>query len=501
MDKRHRIGIGLLLVCLALFQIPFSYAQDEEKAYEIVRIKALMALPTAINFRVNLTAPEAEIRRITLDIGQKDWFQRSIELDLEHAVLFRGEEDIEYQYTLNLKDATEVRVFLALDYRFTVEVEGLEEPLTANSQAVVQHQVVHRWFAAGTDELRLHWASERFPGDGYLRDLRPVLNLLKIQTGYNQSIGFVVYEPNTPICQQLTLDDGQVIDVILTEGLVYSCDPTDLKTFYDNNHMYLIETNTTQQQQVTNLLTELMVNSVYEPRWEGVEVPAWFQVGLGMFYAYRGQTNMLTVVQRASQQDQLLRLPQMATSTNRNQLWEAQAYLLTLYLAETYGATVPFDIALAMNAEVSFTDALKTVTDDSIERIYAAWSIWMNSPRAGEVVFWNPYQPTTPTPTLTFTPSDIPPSPTTRPSPTITSTPTRPPLYEPTIELATRAIPTFRPTASVTPLPPGFFDTPTIAPTATPAKEKSSGGVCGTGIGATIIPLVGLLMARRKRHD
>lgn len=507
MNKRQCIGIGLLIVCLLFWQLPFVAAQDgegEEKSYEIVRVKAIMALPAAINFRVNLTVPEAEIQSIILDLGQESGFERHLDLDLEQAVIFRGEADIEYQYTLDLREATDIKVFEAIQYKFTVEVETLEELLTADSQAIVEHQVVRRWFGAGDDDLRLYWANERLAGENYLDDLRPVLILLKFQTGYDAPVGFVIYEPNTVFCDQLTLDDGTVMDAIFAEGLVYSCNPNDVKTFYANLGINYLEIGTLQSQSITNTLTETLVNTVYEPRWDGADIPAWFQVGLGLFYGYNGQPNMLALAQRASQQDQLLNLIQLANNENRSPLWEAQAYLLTLYMAETYGASAPFDIALAINAEVDFDAALQTLTDDSLERIYAAWSIWVRSPRANEVIFWNPYQATTATPTPTLPPTDIPPSPTPRPSPTITSTPTRIPLYVPPVaDTPTRSVPTLRATPSFTPLPPGFFDTPTVAP-ATPkpkADSGSSGGVCGTGIGATLIPIIGLLLARRKRHD
>lgn len=508
MNKRQHIGIGLLIVCLLLWPVSLVAAQDdggsEDKSYEIVRVNAIMALPTAINFRVNLTVPEAEIQGITLDLTQESGFERHIELDLEPSVFFRSETAMEYQYTFELLEVTDIAVFEAISFEFTVEVESLEEPLTAKSQAIVEHQVARRWFGTGDDDLRLYWVNEHLAGENYLGDLLPVLTLLKFQTNYDTPIRFVIYEPNTAFCQQLTLDDGTVLDVIFADGLVYSCNPADVKTFYTNLGFNYLEIGNTQPQTITNTLTETLVNIVYGPRWDGADVPLWFQVGLGLFYVNNGQPTMLSLAQRASQQDQLLNLTQLTNTEDRSPLWEAQAYLLTLYLAESYGASAPADIALAIHSDVNFNEALQMVTNDTLERIYAAWSIWVNSPRTSEVVLWNPYQATTPTPTPTLTPTDIPPSPTTRPSPTITPTSTRIPLYVPPIEAtATRGIPTLRPTASFTPLPPGYFDTPTVAP-ATPkpkADSSSSGGVCGTGIGATLIPVIGLLVARRKRHD
>lgn len=491
------------MVCLLLWQIPVGLAQDDgESEYQILGINALPALPSVISFRVILMAPPDKVQSIKLDAEQEDGIQISETLDVEAALLVQGESVSEYQYTIELQEITDLRLFQALDYTFTVDIEGLEEPLIQSDQIIVEHQAAGRWLGANTADLHLHWNGERFAGDSYLQDLQPVMNLLKIQTGYDKPVGFVVYDPNKPLCEQVTLEDGTLMEASLAGGLVFTCNREALQRLYANDEIVFTEIDSPQPQLIVNTLTETLVNTVYQPRWGNAEIPSWFQAGLGWFYAYNGQSNMLPIVQRASQQDQLLSLPQLTTSENRNPLWEAQAYLLVLYLAETYGATAPFDIALAMNRRVDFTEALQTVTEDSIERIYAAWTIWINSPRAAEVIFWNPYQATTPTPTPSFTPTDIPPSPTTRPSPTISPTPSRIPLYVPSVELATRALPTFRPTVSVTPLPPGYFDTPTAAPPTLPVKDdKSSGGVCGTGIGAMIIPIVGLLVARRKRHD
>ena len=233
------------------------------------------------------------------------------------------------------------------------------------------------------------------------------------------------------------------------------------------------------------------------------DIPAWFRHGLTRYYAPNGYGTALGTVKRASQQDRLIRLPEMTTlpdetaSDSEIELWQAQAYVLTLYLAENYGANAPFEIASLLSDNTSFLDALSQVADASLERIYSAWTVWVNTNRAEEVILWNPYKPITPTPTATFTATDIPPTRTATVTRTITLTPSDTPVFVPATLRVTFPSLTPTPTASNTPLPPGAFDNPT--PVASPDTNDSNGGLCGTGIGALVLPVAGMIFAQRKR--
>ncbi len=131
------------------------------------------------------------------------------------------------------------------------------------------------------------------------------------------------------------------------------------------------------------------------------------------------------------------------------------------------------------------------------QRLYGAWRIWLDSSRATEVAAYHPYlentATSTPIPTITLTRT-----PTTTPSPT--ATPTQRPLFIPTNPpLPTRGLPTFTPTVTITPLPPGFFDR--ITPTAAPPTNSNNGNsqFCNTGLGTLMLPLVAFMIGRKRR--
>jgi hypothetical protein len=292
--------------------------------------------------------------------------------------------------------------------------------------------------------------------------------------------------------------------VVISEGEEFACDPTVMTRLYAASGLTTVFVPDVGFTAQGNALTAALFDLAYSARWEGADVPAWFADGLRQLYSRVSQSPSLTIARRASQEDRLLSLRDVeqrpAEDSEQQELWSAQAYLLTLYLADAFGATTPFEIARQVSPRLSLTQAIQQVTGESLERLYGRWAAWLDTPQALAAVAWNPYLPTTPTPAPSNTPTAIPPTHTPRPTATITLTPssTFRGAQPPAVVRITQAPPTLPRRATNTPLPPGSFNTPTPLPD-TVKGDEGGGGLCGTGIGAILLPAIGLALAGRKR--
>ncbi|NDJ87511.1 MAG: hypothetical protein GYB66_16680 [Chloroflexi bacterium] len=519
--------ILLLTIAIALFSGPqIVAAQDgtphpptptEEDPVRIESVRAIVALPTVVSFRVRVTVPHSEVDQVSLTIEQDSGVDQSFELALDDSIFLDFGDEIEYEYNWFPAPEDRLRFFQPLDYRFEVTLND-GTMLTASDSIDVEHQIISDWQSAQTDLVKLYWSDDRsFDGEGQLSDLSEVLALIRRYIDVDTPLQIVVYAPDDRFCQEVprpitegtTATPGPPELVVMSDGRPFPCNPDALFMLYRASGFVPLQPAIPDYYTVHRALVDALFAHTYGEHWQDAQVPAWFREGIGALLSLRGRRGALGDVRQAAQIGRLLRLPQMENSPpaswNEDQiaLWHNQAYLLTLYLAEIYGADAPFEIAAAIGPQTTFDAALAAISETDIQRLYARWELWLNQPRAEEAAQWNPYLPTTATPTLTRTPSPIPPTRTPRPTVTISLTPTREPLYNPTTPPApTIALPTRRPTTSPTPLPPGYFDTPTaVTDSGGVGDDDSSNGLCGTGIGVLILPVIGLLMARRKRNQ
>jgi hypothetical protein len=217
-------------------------------------------------------------------------------------------------------------------------------------------------------------------------------------------------------------------------------------------------------------ISEIIAADAYDTLWKAAAEPPplWFRAGISARYDVVGHTFALLTARDADRTNQLLSLSELAVPAvvmaNDHgasvRAWNAQSYLLTLYLAAQFGADAPVKIAQQIGQKGKFADALSAVGNGAkIEDLYASWKDWLFSPAADEAVAWSPYLTDatathTPSPTdfPTLTPTDSGPTATDTPlfSKTSTPRPSRTPPPTDTPNLPTN-----------TPLPPGSLNTAT----------------------------------------
>ncbi len=492
------ILISLLIVVLAVSGR--VSAQDSADTRHIVGVRTVLALPVAISFRVRIDAPHTQVEQAMLTIEQESGLIRTLELDLERTIFLDYGDQIEYEYTWDVIEQPGLMMFQLLTYRFEVmTVDGMVS--VVEETVDVEFSASHQQTQAPNAPITLYWFNPSIGGTQLVNSLGNVYAMLDAHVGFEQTLSLALHESPNLFCERwIDPNTGQAQLVVFSENRPWPCSPEDTRTLYRNNDIVPIITSGFSYVAFEEVLTQTIVEMAYADLWQDPDAPMWFLAGLQSYYLPGGLPEAASIVRRAAQLDRLLRLSQMTESptTDNADLWQAQATLLTLYLADQYSALAPVEIAAALiNSDRSFEDVLAQVANKPIEQIYRAWSVWVNSPRAIEVAQWTIYQPMTPTPTPTLTPTTIPPSRTPRPTATTTLTPTQRPLYiPPSPHINTPTPPLSRPTASNTPLPPGAFDTPTPAP----RQNSSDGdnGICGTGIGALLLPIAGLFLARRK---
>ncbi len=242
-------------------------------------------------------------------------------------------------------------------------------------------------------------------------------------------------------------------------------------------------------------------------------MPAWFASGLAQLHHLRAQPMALELVRAAVRTGSHYALAELADDLpseadyQARALWEAQSYLLVLYLADRYGAGAPFDLAQNIPADDDgFAGALAALGGEDVDALWAGWNRWLFSPAAENAAGWTPYLLTTPTPTATPTATPLPPTATATHTPTITPTPTSTALVDqPRPPVVAQLTPTRRRPPTNTPLPPGSLPTVTSA-----APERADGpdsglsdgamaGVIGAVVVAVLLIASGLVMMARRR--
>jgi hypothetical protein len=255
----------------------------------------------------------------------------------------------------------------------------------------------------------------------------------------------VIYEPDAEWCQRQSGtptpgENSLFIASRVVSGIRVACDPRDVQKIYKAHRFVVLRRAGLTLDRVQDQIVEALAGDMLDRLWQGSEVPpAWFQAGLIQLYGLLPQPAALTLVREANRADNLLppgslmATPVPGAATTR--LWQAQSYLLVLYLASRFGAEVPFEVARNA-AKSSFAEALRAATNRSFEEISEDWRAWLASDAAQAAVRWTPYQATTPTPspvvTATPRPSNTPtssvPTATYTRQPTVTSPPSRTPI-------------------------------------------------------------------------
>lgn len=488
---------------------------------EVVRIRPI--LPYGVRFFVTVDVPPAEVRAVTLTFeqirGDEVLFTRTHRLSLSNSLFIDFGDRAEYEYVWRFLPNEQIYLFETLNYRFQVTTaDGTVSEF--GTTEILAPQGFGEWQDAISENVEIYWYQENIQG-GYLAfQLEKPYALLQEHIGLQYPFRFVIYDTqdllDNPLCQEVSIpiegDNPPRIELRLIDlNEQYPCESDGMTKLYQRFGFTPVAIETSAFRYVEDSLVNTIVDQIYTERWGTAQVPEWYRFGLQRLYNTVSEANALDIAIIGSQSDQLLRLDQMERppdpnfSLAQNNLWEAQAYLLTLYLAEFLGADAPFNIALAINSQTGFTQALQQFTEESITLIYRRWVSWLNTQNAQRAVAWNPYLETTPTLTLTPTPTPTIPTPT----PTFTITPSLTPTAGNTpIQRVFTSVPTpFTPSRvtpnTSTPLPPNSLNRPTSAPPSgkTTTDSADDNGLCGSGLGALIFPTAALIMGLKQRKQ
>ncbi len=477
-------------------------AQDDQRAYgEVWPFVVLPVLPAGIRFWVRVEAPAEQVQSLAVNVWQNDKLLGSQQLDPLNDIMFGYEDAVEYEYFLDVQAQTAFRMFDPIKLTLSVTlVDGTTN--THISTVVPQHQGYGPWQNTIADtRLEIYMSNPTFGLERVANELLPTFDLLAESLPEVQPLKLAVYMPPiNPFCDLLEDEEaGTVESVVLSERRNFPCSEDAMAELYARSGLTIVKVTSTGYSDVRAELAGTIATLQYAEQWDTADIPAWFRAGFAMYFAPNGRPEALSRLQRAAQRDDLLRLPALneAPAPEQQDLWEAQAFLLTIYLADLYGADAPQQIAAQLSPSNSFESILREQYNTTSDRLYGAWVIWLDSSRAIEVAAFHPYLENTPTPTPipSVTPTRTPtltPLPTATPTQRPFSLPTNPPIIG-------RGLPTFTPTATITPLPPGFFDR--ITPTPPPAQTSSEGNsqLCNTGLGTLMIPLLAFIVGRKRR--
>ncbi|MFW5691666.1 MAG: hypothetical protein ACOCXZ_04140, partial [Chloroflexota bacterium] len=217
---------------------------------------------------------------------------------------------------------------------------------------------------------------------------------------------------------------------------------------------------------------DFIVRDFYSPLWEGRAVPEWFRAGLVAFYQPQDKLNLALRARSQARNAGLIPLARMddpALIAADPLAWQAQAYMMVLYIADSAGTSGLYELASGGDpaAGVPFAQDYLRITGQPLDALLPALQNWVFSAEAerhaGLFLYAGPTE--APSPTLTVTPFPL--TATNTPTATTTATPT------PTVTgfltatpLATiTPSPTITPgTPTITPLPPDFSVMTVVAP-------------------------------------
>jgi hypothetical protein len=521
MDRLRRLGGWLVTVAvLAGLLMPFHVSHARAQASPtpdtgyIFGYRSEIVFPAAIRFVVGMNAPLDQIEAVSLTVRQQSGLDLTFEVDPQHNLLETAGVVTQLLYVWDLSTGPVPVPFEPLDFLWQVETKDGQVSKAADEFLFVDDGR-GPWQVAGDPPLIVHWLNPHLAGPAIRNEVMGVYGLLNRYTGQVLSFQFVVYDPNTPMCQQVRSPETNQLMAVVTsreDNSQYPCSVDAFQQVYARAGLIFLQRPTFGFSELEDLLIAQMVRNTYTALWQNAVVPAWFVSGLAFMYRLHPSMSALEVARDAARTESLLPLSELVSAVpddatfQTRALWEAESYLLTLYLADRYGAKAPFDLALNVRSQ-GFEGALRSLTGGEQDSLWDDWSGWLFTAAAERAVAWTPYDATTATPTATPTITPIPPTHTPSVTPTPTFTPTSTFLGDQRRSLTPPPVtPTRLSSPTNTPLPPGSL--PTAQPYTPPSGEKSgrrgytallTAGVVVVAIVAVLLVVVTAMTWRRRR--
>lgn len=509
----RRIIYSLLLVVL-LWSPLWSVvdAQEEGDATgHIVGNHAEIVFPAVIRFYVSVDVQLDQIQTVSLTIHQISGLDVTLAVNPNQHLAKIWDDSIDLVYDWNITGNPGPIPFEPLNYLWQIEID--DEISIAADEILFEDAVRGTWDSSGEPPLTLYWHNPNLAGGAIRNDVLAAYGLISRQAARSPLFRYVIYDPRVSLCETEQIPDSEETRsvVFADDETAFPCDVEQYIQVYANGSMTFLQRPDTGYAQLQDFLVQRMVDDTYTQLWGDVSVPDWFLTGLSSLYQLRPTYAALQTVRTAARSDSLIPLSAMAdrpandTTFQYRVLWEAQSYMVVLFLADRYGANAPFDLARELR-EGGFDSAFQALIGDEF---WNEWNRWLFSEAADKAISWTPYQPNTPTPTATPTITPVPP--TLTPSATRTETPTATSTYLgdqlPTPVVAVQASVTAARSPTNTPLPPGSLPTASVeAPITeeTTSEENDINPVLLVGVivlaGSMILLMIVVLINRIRRR-
>ena len=423
--------------------------------------KVSLLFPMAIRFNLVLNMLPTQLKSVRLHLSQGTVYDQSVDLPVTPDLLKPILTNMTlYTTAWPLNPQTAPVPFQPLDIMLTMTS-------TANVISTYQTQIMYvdntqQWKNTVGDILSLYTHNSVLAIDRVQQGVLRAYPIISHETGINHTFRMVIYETGITPCLKDAKRQNQPVVIDPVDSVEFPCDPTAAAALYKAQGFTPIMRTSPQIDMLQDQITETIAADAYDTLWKTATTPppAWFRAGLATRYDVVGHGYALLQARDAARSDQLLSLNDLAVPAVAKpddfgasiRAWNAQSYLLTLYLAAQFGADAPVKIAQAMAQNSDFNSALASIGSGvKIEDIYATWKGWLFSSAADEAIAWTPYLIDA-TPTHTPSPTDFPTITPTDSGPTVTDTP----LFAIT--------PTLRPT-------------PTSALTSMPTQPTSTGSL------------------------
>lgn len=454
----------------------------------IERASAEPLFPAGMRFTLFLNVMPEAVHSIQLQVSSESGFTQKVRLFFARDAFSYAAQKTMFTALMKIMpdDPNFPAPFSELTYTWTVRAHD-GRMITESRTAILQDlrwesAYPPRWTQTGAAPITLYSHNPNLALSYLLVESSRAHARISADLGPQPDYRIVLYDAGSRFCKQLA--DGTVyIDSAEIGGVSMPCDPQSAITYYRTHGFTLVRRSDALLPSTAREIVSLIAGEALDRLWVGQSsAPRWLREGLIRLYASTTRAAELALVREMLERDQLLSLsvlqgqpPEQIESAAR---WGAQAYLLTLYVADQYGANTPFEAARWIGSGGTWADFVAQNLKTDPERLFRDWRTWVITTRADQAVRWTPYQETTPTPTPTATAYPSPTATSSEPTPTRTLIPSQTPQ-------PFRPAPTFTPIPSNTPLPPGSLNR-TLTPE--DGDESDGGGEGDNGRGGIQTP-------------
>ncbi|MBZ0310326.1 MAG: hypothetical protein K8I82_29970, partial [Anaerolineae bacterium] len=355
---------GLLLL-LGILVAGVSHAQETPPDRTLITQTGIeIFFPAAMRFRATFAANRQDFESAALSLYQVNGVEATIPVVLDEHLIGEGLDFIDVQVDQPLGA---FRLFEPFNYRWELTTTNGETYTFADEYLPIPPNSIGEWQTAGDVPLTFYWYNPNLGVNLLRENLLSVYALLQSQTGLDKTFQFIIFDHDHVFCDsKIDAETGQEISI--TRGSdAYTCALETIQNLLQRNNLRFIQRTDASFDTLEAQLMREIVTEFYGDYWT-VEVPNWFEEGLALLYRPYPGLRELMIAQQADSRNALMGLSQLQIPLNssmtaeQQDIWKAQSYLLLLYLADTYGAEVPFELALSLDEAESFEAAFEAIT-------------------------------------------------------------------------------------------------------------------------------------------